>query len=111
MGEGQNQALVSECLLDERQGPSVDLFGRFAVRTAIAEELPVGPILVNLPAGEPLVVPIVKLLQERRHDRRHEAGQLGGPDGALPGARVNRGELEAGESHPQSLRLPLALGG
>ena len=83
-GERQHVALDAAHAGDEAVGPGGDVLRRFAVRAAVAEQLPAGPLLQDVPGQLPLEAAVVPLDQVRIDLRdRPEAGQLARLRGTL----------------------------
>src|SRR5262250_1299360 len=93
-------------------GPSADLRGRLPFRAAVAEQLPVGTLRVNLGAGPAFVRAVVPLPEVGLDLRRGtEARQLARSDRPLQRAREDRGELHALEPLSQSDGFGFSLRG
>ena len=96
--------------LEEAGGPAADVFDRLATRTAVAPEVPVRILGVDLPAGDALIVAVVPLHQERLRDRVRVAGKLRRVACALERAGVDGVEPLIAQPGLQGARPRFALG-
>src|SRR5258708_31117587 len=90
-------------------GPRADSCQRFSAWTAVAKELPVGPLLLNLLGGLAFIVAVVPFHEIRLACRdRPEPRQFAGAPGALERTGVNLGEGQTLQPLPQPPRVVLA---
>ena len=95
---------------DQPIGASTDLFGRFAVRTSVAEEKPVRIPLQDLVGPYAFVIAVIPFRQIGLDDEAiAEAGQFGCALRSLAGTRPNRGELKFLQSPAELLSIALAV--
>src|SRR5262245_51010985 len=107
--EEQHVALLGAHPADHAVGARPDLRRRLAAGTAVAEELPVGALGVDLGRGPALVVAIVPLDEVAVElGRVREAGELAGARRALERARPYPGEAEPAQPLAEALRVALA---
>jgi len=88
----------------------MDLVRRLAARAAVVEELPGGPGLADVGGGHALIAAVVVLQQQVAGAGVGKPGQGGGAAGALEGAGVDGGEVEAAQALAELAGPCLALG-
>src|SRR5438067_341282 len=110
--EQQRVAVDGAHAADHAVGPGSDLIGRLSVRGAIAEQLPVRALGMDLGARATLVRAVIPL-DEVGLDFRHgaEAGELTCSDRSPQGAREHRRERQPMEPLSQPCGLGFAMRG
>src|SRR5215467_3475246 len=107
--EDQHVAVDGAHLRHHAVGPGPDLRGRLAVGAAVAEEVPVRALGVDVLARAPFVAPVVPLEQICIDlGQIAEAGPLAGVGRALKRAGEDPGELASLEATAQRVGLALA---
>ena len=84
----------------------MDLVRRLAARAAVVEELPGGPGQADVGGGHALIAAVVVLQQEVAGGGVGKPGQGGGAAGALEGAGVDGGEVEAAQALAELAGFP-----
>ena len=95
-------------------GPRANLVRRFAVRAAVAEQLPVGVFRMNLRRSKALVIAVVPFDQIGIHfGDGPEAGQFAGAGRALQWTREDLRENQPRQPFPsrRALRSPRSVSG
>jgi len=95
--------------IDHPVGSDRDISGRFTARTAVAKELPIGPLLAYFSSAATFqlaVVPFAQIIIDLGLSA--ESGQLTGVSSALERARVDGGECWSAQSLAESARVALA---
>ena len=91
---------------------SLDLCDAFTARATVAEQLPVGPLVMDLLAGESFVVAVVPFNQVGVDLRlRPEPRQFASRSCAEQGAGEDPGDREIGHPLPETAGVPLAARG
>src|SRR5262249_18448522 len=110
--EGEHVAVGGAGAGDDAVRARRDLVRRLAARTAVAEQVPVGPLGVDLDGAAALVGAVVPLEEVRLAlGDGAEAGELAGAGGALERARQDPREAVAGQARRHELGVGLAVRG
>src|SRR5208283_1351114 len=95
--------------LDDAVGPRADLFRRFSPGAAVAEQLPVRALGVNVRGAEAFILAVIPLDQVGiDFGRGAKAGQFAGADRALQGTGEHLGKAEAAQPPAKGASIPFA---